>query len=142
MPTLKVKLSDGAEMPSYAHEGDACFDIKTLEGGIIPAKGSKTFHTGLSFDIPPGYKIDVFSRSSQGFKFGIRLKNVVGKIDSGYKGELLVALANDSDTDYSVLKGDRIAQAELMPIYKAIFEEVQGLSESDRGTGGFGSSGR
>ena len=142
MPTLKVKLSDGAEMPTYAHDGDACFDIKSLEDGIIPAKGSKTFHTGLSFDVPPNYKIDVFSRSSQGFKHGIRLANCTGKIDQGYKGELMIKLANDSDVDYSVFAGDKIAQAELMPIYKAIFEEVGELSGSDRGTGGIGSTGR
>lgn len=142
MPTLKVNLVDGATVPEYAHEGDACFDIRSIEDGIIPADGATVFRTGLSFMIPPGYQILVFSRSGQGFNFDLSLSNCVGVIDNGYTGELKVKLRNDSKTDYSVHKGDKIAQGQLVPIHKAVFEVVQQVESTDRGSKGFGSTGR
>lgn len=139
---VKVKkLSDDAILPVYATEGAACFDIYSPDSGIVPAKDSKSFRTGLSFEIPVNHVMLVFSRSGHGFKNGIRLSNCVGVIDSDYRGELGVKLTNDSTQDYFVEKNSRIAQAMVIPYDYVTFVEVDELSETKRGTGGLGSTG-
>ena len=101
-----------------------------------------TFSTGLAFEIPDGYQIMIFSRSGHGFNHDSRLSNCVGIIDQDYKGEVKVRLSVDYPTKDLIIKhGDRIAQAQLVPVTKAAFHEVSELSDSERGTGGFGSTG-
>lgn len=105
--------------------------------------------TGLAFDIPEGHVMLVFSRSGHGFKYDVRLANCVGVIDSDYRGEVMVKLTKDytlSDEDdhsvpFSVRPGDRIAQAMIIPVERISFAEVDEISSTSRGTGGFGSSG-
>lgn len=136
-----VKIHKKARIPSYANNGDACFDISTMEGGEVKSGHGKIFRTGLSFEIPPGWVMKIYSRSGHGFNKGVRLANCVGVIDAGYRGELKVKLFNDSEHDFEVRFGDRIAQAMLERVETIEFEEVEELSDSHRGTGGFGSSG-
>lgn len=138
-PTLKVKrLHPEAKLPVYATEGAACFDLSALHGGIVGS--SHTFPTGLAFEVPAGHVMLVFSRSGQGFNHDVRLANCVGVIDSDYRGEVKVKLTADRGA-FNVMQGDRIAQAMVLPIQQFAFEEVDELSSTERGTGGFGSTG-
>lgn len=141
---LKVKLlTDTAQIPTYAHEGDACFDI--YSDGLKEMGGVTMVHsTGLKFEIPKGYAMMIYSRSGMAFKSDTRLANCVGVIDSGYVGEVMVKLTSDSRClgALAYSKGDRIAQAMLIPVPVVYFEEVHGVEDTERGNGGFGSSGR
>lgn len=147
MINLKVKrLTETSKLPTYAHDGDACFDIYSdgvcsrCHGYLVPSP-HETHNTGLSFDIPKGYAMMVYSRSGMGFNHDVRLANCVGVIDSGYKGELKVKLTCDGlATTYG--KGDRIAQAMLIPVPVVKIVEVDDIGDSERGNGGFGSSGK
>lgn len=143
---LKVKkLTLDAIIPTYATDGSGCFDIYSTTAGDVFE--DLTFDTGLSFEIPQGFVMLVFSRSGHGFKSGIRLANCVGVIDSDYRGELKVKLTNDSSNKTSRLnwltvnKGDRIAQALVIPYPQVQFIEVDELTSTERGVGGFGSTG-
>lgn len=143
MINLKVKrLTDTAKLPTYAHDGDACFDLyaddvnETFGGTVF------TCDTGLSVEVPQGYAMMIYSRSGHGFKNNMRLSNCVGVLDSGYRGPVMVKLTCDRQIQYVPKVGDRIAQAMLIPVPVDTFEEVTELSDSERGEGGFGSSGR
>lgn len=140
---LKIKkLSPDAVTPTYATEGSACFDLHTTEDGILYPQNALIFDTGLSFGIPKGYVMLVYSRSGMGFKQDVRLANCVGVIDSDYVGVVKVKLTNDSNTQaIRVSKGDRIAQAMIIPYEKVDFLEVDELQSTGRGDKGFGSSG-
>lgn len=147
MINLKVKcLTETAKLPTYAHDGDACFDIYSdgvhlRRHNYLVASPHETHNTGLSFDIPKGYAMMVYSRSGMGFNHDVRLANCVGVIDSGYNGELKVKLTCDGyAAPYE--KGDRIAQAMLIPVPVVEIEEVDDIGDSERGDGGFGSSGK
>lgn len=151
---LKIKkLHPDAVVPKYATAGAACFDLHALECGwagksrpstVYPGaiiSGAATFRTGLSFEVPDGHAMLIFSRSGHGFKNDVRLSNCVGVIDSDYRGEVQVRLRSD-DTPMEVKAGDRIAQAIIIPFPQVEFEEVEDLSDTERGTGGFGSTGQ
>ena len=139
---LKLKkLSPGARVPQYATEGSACFDLHTTHRGSVPALESATFHTGLAVEVPDGHVLLIYSRSGHGFKSGLRLVNAVGVIDSDYRGAIMVKIHNDSRTPFSFAAGDRIAQAMLVPVHRVTFEVVDELSDTERGAGGFGSTG-
>lgn len=141
---LKIKkLHKDAIIPKYATDGSACFDLHALNSGDVPACGGATgFRVGLAFEVPEGYAMLIFSRSGHGFNNGIRLVNSVGVIDSDYRGEVSVKLRNDSGCRFSVHSGDRIAQAMLIPVPVVQIEEVDELTETARGDGGFGSTGK
>jgi dUTP pyrophosphatase len=145
---LKIKkLHPDAKIPQYATEGAACFDLCAVD--IDPMWGralSDTptiIRTGLAFEVPPGYVLKIYSRSGHGFKHGIRLSNCVGIIDSDYRGEVQIALTQDDGGSLwqHIESGDRIAQAMLEPAPQVEFEEVEDLSDTLRGAGGFGSTG-
>lgn len=146
------KLHENAVTPTYAHEGDACFDLtavsveNTSHALDISEGRPLVCGTGLAFQIPEGHAMLIFSRSGHGFKHDIRLANCVGIIDHGFSGEVMVKLACDApDNEYwphqKIKPGDRIAQAMIIPVEPAVFEIVEQLALSERGTGGFGSSG-
>lgn len=144
---LKIKkLDPQAMLPRYGTEHAACFDLHALllpDGGLLLQPGDTALiRTGLSFEIPVGWSMDVFSRSGHGFKNGVRLVNCVGIIDADYRGEVMVKLINEGTEPMPILHGDRIAQAKLTHVPVASFEEVSELSETARGEGGFGSTGQ
>ena len=142
---LKLKrLTETAKLPIYATDGAACFDLHAnlAEPIEVPGGGSATIATGIAFEIPRGYCVRIYSRSGHGFSWGVRLANSVGIIDSDYRGEVFAKLHNDGRLPFIVRHGDRIAQAELAMVIRARFDESESLSETARGAGGFGSTGR
>ena len=143
---LKIKkLHPAAILPTYGSAGAAGADLYALPEGdpIVINPGETVFiHTGLSMAIPEGYVGLNFARSGLAAKRGLAPANKVGVIDSDYRGELMVALHNHGDVPQTVEPGDRVAQFLIMPVVQARFCEVDELDETDRGAGGFGSTGR
>ena len=139
---LPIKLEDGAKVPSYAHDTDAAADLYALEDTVLkgPSLGNKV-RTGVSIQLPEGWLALIIPRSSIGAKTPFRLSNSVGLIDSGYRGELGVLYDNIDVNDITINKGDRIAQLLVMPSYRFQPKVVDILETSDRGEGGFGSTG-
>lgn len=137
------KLHPEAIIPQYATDGSACFDLHSVGDYFIDdiAHTNEVVATGLSVEIPEGYQMLVFSRSGHAAKNNVRLANCVGVIDSDYRGEVKVLLAADIDARLTIKKGDRIAQAQIMPVHRVSFFEVDELTDTERGTGGFGSTG-
>lgn len=141
------KLHPDAVVPTYATAGAACFDLQVFAPGCdalsMGGNGAvaATYSTGLSFEIPKDHVMLVFSRSGHGFKHDVRLANCVGVIDSDYRGEVCVRLTADTHRELTVAHGDRIAQAMVLPVEQVQFELADELSTTDRGSGGFGSTG-
>lgn len=145
---VKIKqLSPHAKMPTYATNGAGWFDLySTNTVPMLVQEGWPVeVGTGLAFEIPAGYGMFIMSRSGHGFKFDTRLANCVGCIDSDYRGEVKVKLTCDVEREetmpMSIMPGDRIAQACILPIPKIEFILADELSETQRGQGGFGSTG-
>lgn len=136
---MKIKLDTGAKMPVSAHEADAGYDLYARESKTIPAHGSASFDTGVHIQIPVGYVGFLKSKSGLNVKHGIISD---GTIDSGYTGSIVAKLYNLSDVDYTVNAGDKITQIVFQQIAKPKFEEVEAFEETERGNGGFGSTGR
>ena len=144
MEILIKMLDDDAVLPSFANAGDAGCDLVAVEKCELAAAGGRALvKTGLSIAIPEGYAGFVFPRSGLASKHGVTCANAPGLIDSGYRGELKVALVNlDPHDDYVVHKGDRIAQLVVVRVEGSQFVAVDELPAAARGEGGFGSSGR
>jgi len=168
-PTALVKikrLRPDAVIPRYARELDAGFDLVAMEDTLIAPGESAKIPTGLAFALPAGYELQVRPRSGISAKTKLRLSNTPGTIDAGYRGEVCVLVDNirmpsgerghvcldvsdqpvavEQEADrnsYLIKKGDRIAQGVLAVVPVAVFEEAEELDETERGTGGFGSSG-
>lgn len=140
---LKIKrIHPSAKLPTYATSGAACLDLSTIEAMRIGAGAAHTFRTGLAVEVPEGHVMLIFSRSGHGFKHGLRLANCVGVVDSDYRGEIAVRLTNDCHSSVSIGASDRIAQAMIIPVPNIDqIEVVDELSSTDRGAGGFGSTG-
>lgn len=136
------KLSPLAKMPTYATDGSGWFDIYGLTDGIVLDGHPLKCSTGLAFEIPLGWAMEVYSRSGDGFNRDVRLANCVGIIDADYRGELFVKLTGDSGKPFEVKSGERIAQAKLVESPRCTFSVVDELSSTARGTGGLGSTGR
>ena len=143
---LSIKrLSDKAVIPQYATAGSAGMDLHAcLDEALTIAPGQRVkVPTGLAIALPdPGYAAFLFPRSGLGVKSGITLPNCVGVIDSDYRGEVIVGLVNLSDSPYTVQPGDRIAQMVILPVTQANIHVVEELDDTDRGAGGFGSTGK
>jgi dUTP diphosphatase len=138
-----ARLSDAALLPTRAHEGDAGLDLYACEAAHIGPGERWSVGTGIAVEIPAGHAGLVLPRSGLAQKHGIALVNAPGLIDSGYRGEIRVLLLNtDPAETFRVEAGDRIAQLVLAPIALAKPVEAEALTESARGDGGFGSSGR
>ena len=141
---MKVKfkrLYPEATIPTKATEGSAAYDLYSVETAYIPAGEMVTIGTGLSLEIPKGWKGEIYSRSGFASK-GIVVANSPGKIDSDYRGEIQVLLHNIGNQHMAAIgPGERIAQLELNPVYDIEFEEVVDLSTTERGDMGFGSTG-
>lgn len=140
---LPIMLEEGAQMPKYAHDTDACADLFIAEDTTVPAHSmSTTLRTGVHIALPEGWLALIFPRSSIGSKTPLRLSNSVGVIDEEYRGSLGVLYDNVSDSDVTFKQGDRIAQMLVMPSYKFKGKQVSELPSSSRGEGGFGSTGK
>ncbi|MCM3377681.1 deoxyuridine 5'-triphosphate nucleotidohydrolase [Bacillus licheniformis] len=160
------RLSPDAQIPQYAHASDACFDLVAAEDVIIEPGETALVKTGLAFEIPEGYEMQIRPRSGITLKTKLRVQ--LGTVDAGYRGEVGVIVDNIAPLNmevpfdygpimvtgeiyrmngelpqfsYIIHKGDRIAQAVIKPVEQAAFTEVAELGDSDRGAGGFGSSG-
>ena len=139
-----VKLRENAIIPTYGTELAAGADLyAAIDNSIkIDPHGTEMVPTGIALSIPEGYFGGVYARSGLSSKEGLRPANCVGVVDADYTGEIMVAVHNDCDGTYKVISpGQRIAQLVIQPYLKADFELVEALEETDRGAGGFGSTG-
>ncbi len=142
--SVQVKrLNNGAglTLPGYASDGAAGMDVCAAEGLTLKVGRRHAVATGLSFAIPPGFEVQVRPRSGLALKHGITCLNTPGTIDSDYRGEVKVILANLGDEDFVIQRGDRIAQLVVAPVTHAAMIEVETLDDTERGAGGFGSTG-
>jgi dUTP pyrophosphatase len=128
-------------MPAYATSGAAGMDICAAESLTLDAGKRHAVATGFAFAIPDGYEVQVRPRSGLALKHGITCLNTPGTIDSDYRGEVKVILANLGDEDFVINTGDRIAQIVVAPVTQGILVEVDALDDTERGAGGFGSTG-
>lgn len=136
------KLNENATIPTYGTSYSAGADLYTIDGTVTIAPHATTLlHTGLAVEIPEGYCGLIFARSGLASKRGLAPANKVGVIDADYRGEVMVALHNHTDTPQTVEQGERIAQLAILPFLAADFEIADGLSDTVRGAGGFGSTG-
>ncbi len=140
---IDVKLlSPQARLPVRAHPGDAGVDLFAVESILIPSGERREVGTGIALAIPAGYGGFVQPRSGLAFKHGIMLVNSPGLIDAGYRGEVRVCLYNSAPEAFMVGLGERIAQLVIQRVEEPVYVEVEELSDTARGQGGFGSSGR
>jgi dUTP pyrophosphatase len=128
-------------MPAYATAGAAGMDICAAENLTLRAGKRHAVATGFAFAIPDGYEVQVRPRSGLALKHGITCLNTPGTIDSDYRGEVKVILANLGDEDFVINTGDRIAQIVVAPVTQGVLVEVDALDDTERGAGGFGSTG-
>lgn len=136
-----VKLREGAHIPQKAHEDDAGFDLYASEDFLLKAHSFGCVPTAISMELPRGTEAQVRPRSGLAARHGITVLNSPGTIDAGYRGEVKVILINHGDNDFEITAGMRIAQLVISSVINASFVEVSSLDRSDRGEGGFGSSG-
>ncbi|QCT94447.1 dUTP diphosphatase [Caminibacter mediatlanticus TB-2] len=140
---LKVKkLKNDAILPKYQTDEAAGFDLHSIENVVIKVGERKLISTGLAFEIEKGFEAQIRPRSGLAFKYGITVLNSPGTIDSDYRGEIKVLLINLGEEDFEIKKGDRISQVVIAPVIQAEIIEVEILSNTQRGSGGFGSTGK
>ncbi len=134
------KIHPDAKIPTYAHYGDAGFDLFATETVTIPVGARVLVGTGIAMEIPDGYVGLIWDKSGLSIKHG--LKNLGGVIDAGYRGEIKAGVVNLSDEDYTVVVGHKVAQMLIQKVERAEIVEVDELSDTTRGHGGFGSTGK
>ncbi|MBI2628678.1 dUTP diphosphatase [Candidatus Pacearchaeota archaeon] len=141
---LKVKkLDNEATLPNYAHPGDAGMDLYSSKDYPPLNPGERCLiHTGISLEIPEGYELQIRPKSGLALKHGLSIVNTPGTIDSGYRGEVGIILINHGEKPYTVKKGEKVAQGVFSRFESAELEEVVDLSDTSRGAGGFGSTGK
>lgn len=144
--TVPVELKrlphgEGLDLPAYATPGAAGMDVVSAEDVTIAPGARHPVATGFALAIPPGYEIQVRPRSGLALKHGITVPNTPGTIDSDYRGELKVLLINHGTEPFAIARGDRVAQLVLAPVVRAAWREVEQLDATERGEGGFGSTG-
>lgn len=142
LDVLIHRLDDGVPMPAYAHHGDAGADLVTrVDATLLPGERA-ILPTGIALALPPGFAAFVHPRSGLAAKVGVSIVNTPGTIDAGYRGEIQVIMINhDLHSSVEFRRGDRIAQLVIQKVEYANFHEVDSLPGSDRGEGGFGSTG-
>lgn len=140
--TLAFKrIHPDAVLPAYAHPSDAGMDLRSVADVVIPRGGRALVPTGLVILLPPLYEAQVRPRSGLALKHGVTVLNSPGTIDAGYRGEIGVILANLGEADFAVKRGDKIAQLVIAPVTQSQVVETDVVDATDRGTGGFGSTG-
>lgn len=136
------RLDEEVELPSYAYEGDAGLDLRSAEDVVLKPFERRLVSTGLAIAIPDGYAGFVQPRSGLALREGLSMANTPGLIDAHYRGELKVCAINlDPEREIHITKGERIAQLVIQKVPRVSLMEVNSLDETDRGVGGFGSSG-
>lgn len=136
------KLNEDARIPTLGSAYAAGADLYAVEEETLDPGQTKLIHTGLAMEIPVGYGGFIFARSGLATKRGLAPANKVGVVDADYRGEIMVALHNHGDQTQRIEKGERVAQMVILPFLAAEYFETDELSDTDRGAGGFGSSGR
>ena len=143
MAKIRIKkIRDNAVTPRYEHDGDAGMDLYAVEDSILRPGQRKLIPTGFQVEVPKGHEMQIRPKSGLALKHGITVLNTPGTVDSCYRGEVGVIILNTSDRDYEVNAGEKVAQAVIARVEKAVVEEVEELTETQRGAGGFGSTGR
>lgn len=147
LPEIEIRLmrlphGEGLPAPSYATDGAAGMDAVAAESLTLAPGARHAVATGFAMAIPEGYEVQVRPRSGLALKHGITCLNTPGTIDSDYRGEVKVILANLGSEPFEIVRGERIAQLVPAPVQRARFAEVASLDETARGVGGFGSTGR
>ena len=137
----RLPHGEGLPLPAYATLGAAGMDVVAAEDVVIAPRARHPVATGLALAIPEGFEIQVRPRSGLALKHGITVPNTPGTIDSDYRGELKVLLINHGDEPFAIARGDRVAQLVLAPVVQAAWDEVDELDSTQRGAGGFGSTG-
>ena len=143
-PPVRIKRlphGQGLDLPAYASDGAAGMDVLAAESLTLAPGARHAVATGFALAIPAAHEIQVRPRSGLALKHGITVPNTPGTIDSDYRGELKIILINHGDEPFAIARGDRIAQLVLAPILQAVWEEVDQLDPTERGEGGFGSTG-
>jgi dUTP pyrophosphatase len=142
-PVAVKKLRSNAKLPTYGSEFAAGADLYSAEEEItIEAGETRLVHTGIAMEIPEGYAGLIYARSGIATKRGLAPANKVGVIDSDYRGEIMVALHNHSNTAQTIAEGERIAQLVIAPFLAVEYNETETLNDTERGAGGFGSTGK
>jgi len=137
----RLPHGEGLDLPHYATAGAAGMDAVSAEDISLAPGERHAVATGLALAIPPGYEIQVRPRSGLALKHGISVPNTPGTVDSDYRGELKVILINHGTEAFAIKRGDRVAQLVLAPVVRAAWDEVAELGDTQRGSGGFGSTG-
>ena len=135
------KLHKDAKIPTYGTVQSACMDLYVVEDYYLRPGDVKVMRTGLAFEIPNGYEMQIRPRSSA-VKNQLLILNTPGTVDADYRGEILVGVKNINTTDYAIKKGDRVAQMALREVPLVLLHEVKELSDTERGGGGFGHTGK
>ena len=138
----RLPQGEGLPLPSYASDHAAGLDVVAAETLTLAPGARHAVSTGFAIAIPHGYEVQVRPRSGLALKHGLSVLNTPGTIDSDYRGEVKVILANLGSEPFEIVRGERIAQLVPAPVQRARFEEVEDLDETARGAGGFGSTGR
>ena len=141
VPVKILPHGEGLDLPAYATDGAAGMDVVSAEDVTLAPGARHAVATGLAMAIPPGFEIQVRPRSGLALKHGISVPNAPGTIDSDYRGELKVILINHGAKPFEILRGDRVAQLVLAPVTRAAWLTVDELESTERGEGGFGSTG-
>lgn len=143
--TIRISRVDTAgadlRLPTYATQGSSGMDVRSSIDLMAKPGETVLVPTGFQIEIPAGYEAQVRPRSGLAIKHGIGILNSPGTIDSDYRGEVKVILANFGKEDFQIRRGDRIAQLVIAPVVRAVLEEVQSVDETKRGSGGFGHTG-
>ncbi|MGP1354592.1 MAG: dUTP diphosphatase [Parasphingopyxis sp.] len=146
-PEIDIRIkrlphAEGLPMPAYASTGAAGMDVVTAEDFTLQPGERMAVPSGFAIAIPEGYEVQVRPRSGLALKHGVTCLNTPGTIDSDYRGEVKIILANLGGEPFSALRGERIAQLVPAPVQRAMLSEVDELDDTERGSGGFGSTGR
>lgn len=147
LPDITIQMKrlphgEGLPLPAYASDGAAGMDVVTAEDFTLAPGDRMAVPSGFAIAIPEGFEVQVRPRSGLAFKHGVTCLNTPGTIDSDYRGEVKIILANLGSEPFSAMRGERIAQLVPAPVQRAVLSEVEELDETVRGTGGFGSTGR
>jgi dUTP pyrophosphatase len=139
---LRLPNGEGLPLPAYESEHAAGMDLRAAEDAILPPAGRALVATGFAIALPHGFEAQVRPRSGLAAKHGVTVLNAPGTIDADYRGEVKVILINHGAEAFAIKRGDRIAQMIVAPVTRVTLAEAASLSETERGAGGFGSTGR